>query len=75
MVNRDASKRSEEPRYNLIGSVDDFLFFVVLRLSVWRMDQFAAVFVLKILFPELQLKRSQYYVSADRIELVGVAGI
>jgi hypothetical protein len=36
--------------HDLIGSVDDFLFSVVLRLSVWRMDQVAAVFIVKIMF-------------------------
>ena len=43
---------------------------------MWQMDQVAAVFIVKILFPELQ--RSQYYKhevlkpsKADRIELVG----
>ena len=71
-----ALKGSEEPDHDLIGLVDDFLFFDVLRLSVWRMDQVAAVFVVKIPFPELQ--RSQYYKhdaskpsEVDRIELVG----
>ena len=43
---------------------------------MWQMDQVAAVFIMKILFLELQ--RSQYYKhemskpsKADRIELVG----